>query len=320
MTLDVATFGETMVLFSSDRLVPLEYTHQFYKQIGGAESNVAIGLARLGHQVGWFSKLGNDPFGRYIEKFIRGEGVDTSRCIYTDQAPTAVFFKEKLTPKNINVYYYRKGSAASLLRADELDETYIGSAKMLHLSGITPALSQSAKEAVYKAIEVAKAKGVKIVFDPNIRLKLWSIEEAKPVLLDLIRQADIVLPGVEEGQLITGETQPEKIVDALRAHEQQTFVVKLGAKGAYYTNSQEKGYVPGFTVEEVVDPVGAGDGFAAGVMSGLLRGWTIQEAVRLGNAIGAIVVGVSGDVEGLPYWAEVQQKLEDNGTRQDVVR
>ncbi|GGK34409.1 2-dehydro-3-deoxygluconokinase [Caldalkalibacillus thermarum] len=319
MALDVVTFGETMVLFSSDRPVPLEYTHQFYKQIGGAESNVAIGLARLGHQVGWFSKLGKDPFGRFIEKFIRGEGVDTSRCMYTDQAPTAVFFKEKLNPKNINVYYYRKGSAASLLRADDLDEAYITSAKMLHLSGITPALGSSAKETVYRAIEMAKAKGVKVVFDPNIRLKLWSLEESKPVLLDLIRQADIVLPGVEEGQLITGEEEPEKIVDALRAHGQQIFVVKMGARGAYYDNGQEKGYVPGFKAE-VVDPVGAGDGFAAGVISGLLRGWTMQEAVRLGNAVGAMVVGVSGDVEGLPYWHEVEQMLYNNGTRQDVMR
>ncbi|QZT35517.1 sugar kinase [Caldalkalibacillus thermarum TA2.A1] len=308
-----------MVLFGSDRPVPLEYTYQFYKQIGGAESNVAIGLARLGHQVGWFSKLGKDPFGRFIEKFIRGEGVDTSRCIYTDQAPTAVFFKEKLNPKNINVYYYRKGSAASLLRADDLDEAYITSAKMLHLSGITPALSSSAKETVYRAIEMAKAKGVKVVFDPNIRLKLWSLEESKPVLLDLIRQADIVLPGVEEGQLITGEEDPEKIVDALRAHGQQIFVVKMGARGAYYDNGQEKGYVPVFKAE-VVDPVGAGDGFAAGVISGLLRGWTMQEAVRLGNAVGAMVVGVSGDVEGLPYWHEVEQMLNNNGTRQDVIR
>ncbi|EGL81485.1 PfkB domain protein [Caldalkalibacillus thermarum TA2.A1] len=319
MALDVVTFGETMVLFGSDRPVPLEYTYQFYKQIGGAESNVAIGLARLGHQVGWFSKLGKDPFGRFIEKFIRGEGVDTSRCIYTDQAPTAVFFKEKLNPKNINVYYYRKGSAASLLRADDLDEAYITSAKMLHLSGITPALSSSAKETVYRAIEMAKAKGVKVVFDPNIRLKLWSLEESKPVLLDLIRQADIVLPGVEEGQLITGEEDPEKIVDALRAHGQQIFVVKMGARGAYYDNGQEKGYVPVFKAE-VVDPVGAGDGFAAGVISGLLRGWTMQEAVRLGNAVGAMVVGVSGDVEGLPYWHEVEQMLNNNGTRQDVIR
>jgi 2-dehydro-3-deoxygluconokinase len=319
--LDVVTLGETMVLFNPMQNLPLEYVHQFGKQIGGAESNVAIGLQRLGHRTGWISKLGDDAFGRYVHQFIRGEGIDTSHCLFTAEAPTGIFFKEKRSPTNMNVYYYRSRSAASLLQPEELDEDYIGSAKVLHLTGITPALSPSARDTVYKAIEVAKKHELKIVFDPNIRLKLWNREEAKRVLRDIAQHADVILPGLDEGQLITGKKTPETVVADLRTSEHQLFIVKLGAKGAYYDQNGQSGYVEGFPVKDIVDPVGAGDGFAAGIISGLLRHMPLYEVVRLGNAIGAIVVGVNGDVEGLPRWEEVQRMLDpDDEEGQDVKR
>jgi 2-dehydro-3-deoxygluconokinase len=318
--LDVVTFGETMVLFSPEQFLPLEYNHKFMKQIGGAESNVAIGLQRLGHSVGWFSKLGDDPFGRYIHKFVRGEGVDTSRCLYTDEAPTGLFFKEKKSPTNIKVYYYRKNSAASLITKDEIDEEYIASAKILHVTGITPALSSSSQEAVFYAMDIAKKHGVKIVFDPNIRLKLWSEEEARPVLAEMAKLADVILPGLDEGELITGKTTPEEIAEALSFDGGKTVIVKLGDRGAYYHTANEKGYVDGFHVSQIVDPVGAGDGFAAGVISGILRNDPISAAVRRGNAVGAIVVGVNGDVEGLPSREEVEQMIRGEKEAQDVKR
>ncbi|WP_027416735.1 sugar kinase [Aneurinibacillus terranovensis] len=318
--MDVVTFGETMVLFTSDQPLPLEYVHQFHKQIGGAESNVAIGLQRLGHAVGWFSKLGNDPFGRFIHKFVRGEGVDTSHCSYTDEAPTGIFFKEKRSASNIDVYYYRKGSAASLMGPTDLDEKYIAGAKVLHLTGITPALSSSCLQTINKAIDVAKKHGVKICFDPNLRLKLWNREEAKKILLGIAAKADYVLPGLEEGQLLTEHKEPESMADFFLKHGAGTVVIKLGSKGAYYQTSQESGYVSGFPVKTVVDPVGAGDGFAAGFLSGILRNMPIQCAVKRGNAVGAIVVQVSGDVEGLPSEAEVEQMIAGKHGDQDVKR
>lgn len=317
---DVVTFGETMVLFSPDQMLPLEYVHQFQKQIGGAESNVAIGLRRLGHSVGWFSKLGEDPFGRFVLKFIRGEGVDTSRCVFTNQAPQSLFFKEKLSPTNIQVFYYRKNAAASLLNPEDLDEEYIAGAKILHLSGITPALSESCKAAVFKAIEIAKNNGVRIVFDPNLRLKLWSKEEAKAVLLEMAMHADYILPGLDEGELLTGKTSPEDIADALRNGQDKTVIIKLGERGAYYQDANGSGYVEGFPVSDIVDPIGAGDGFAAGVISGILRGDPIDAAVKRGNAVGAIVVGVNGDVEGLPSEAAVEQMLFGSADFRDVKR
>ncbi|MEC5186919.1 sugar kinase [Geobacillus thermodenitrificans] len=316
--LDVVTFGETMVLLTSEPMTPLEYSSHFYKQIGGAESNVAIGLQRLGHSVGWFSKLGNDPFGRYIHKFVRGEGVDTSRCIYTDEAPTGIFFKEKRSSTDIKVYYYRKQSAASLLSPDDLDEGYIGRAKFLHLTGITPALSLSCREAVFKAIEIAKKYKVKIVFDPNIRLKLWTLEEARPVLLAIAAEADVVLPGLDEGEWLSGRNTPEEI--ARFFGNEKLVIIKLGEQGAYYRFKCESGYVKGFAVPQLVDPVGAGDGFAAGVISGLLRNESIPDVVKRGNAVGAIVVGINGDVEGLPNEGELEEFLQGAVHHRDVKR
>ncbi|RFU69448.1 sugar kinase [Peribacillus saganii] len=318
--LDVVTFGETMVLFTPEQMVPLEYNHKFLKQIGGAESNVAIGLQRLGHQAGWFSKLGDDPFGRYIHKFVRGEGVETSRCLYTDEAPTGLFFKEKRSSTNIRVFYYRKDSAASLLSPDDLDEEYIAGAKFLHVTGITPALSQASRDAVFKAIEIAKKHDVKIVFDPNMRVKLWSHEEAREVMSEIAKEADIILPGLDEGELMTGRKTPEEIAEYLSFGQEKTIVIKLGEKGAYYHTSTEQGYVDGFKVAQIADPVGAGDGFAAGVISGLLRNEHVSQAVRRGNAVGAIVVGVNGDVEGLPTNEEVEQLIKGAHDAQDVLR
>lgn len=317
--LDVVTFGETMVLFQTEQMLPFEYVHQFNKQIGGAESNVAIGLQRLGHSVGWFSKLGNDSFGRYLLHFLRGEGLDTSSCLFTDEGPTGLLFKERLSPENLNVYYYRKNSAASFLSPDDIDEDYIAGAKYLHVTGITPALSESCKQAVFKAIEIAKKHGVKIVFDPNLRLKLWAEEEAKKVFKEIVELADIILPGMDEGEFITGETTPEAVAEALSGTEPKTVIIKLGEKGAFYKTPEASGYVEGFPVKQVVDPVGAGDGFAAGIISGLLKKEPMEEVVRKANAIGAIVVGVSGDIEGLPRLEDVNRFMSGSAQR-DVMR
>lgn len=318
--LDVFTFGETMVLFQPEQMLPLEYIHQFPKRIGGAESNVAIGLTRLGHSTSWYSKLGNDPFGRFILKSIRGEGVDTSSCRFTDEAPTGLIFKEQLSPEDMNVYYYRKGSSASLMEPEDLDEETIAQARILHISGITPALSESCRLTVMKAIEIAKQNGTMVVFDPNMRLKLWSAERAKEVFSEIAANADVILPGLDEGQLMTGETDVEAVAEALMGDGEKTIVIKLGSKGAYLHSKDEKVYVDGFPVERIVDPVGAGDGFAAGIISGILRQEPMQQVVRRANAVGAMVVGVSGDIEGLPTFEAVEQFMKPAGTARDVKR
>lgn len=317
---EVFTFGETMVLFQPEQMLPLEYIHQFPKKIGGAESNVAIGLTRLGHSVTWFSKLGNDPFGRFVLKNVRGEGVDVSSCLLTDEAPTGLLFKEQLSPEDMNVYYYRKGSAASLMQPEELDAGAIAGARILHISGITPALSDSALATVMEAIDIAKRNGTIIVFDPNLRLKLWSAEQAKETFNEIAENADVILPGLDEGQLMTGETDVEAVAEALAGDSEKIIVIKLGDKGAYLHANNQKAYIEGFPVDRIVDPVGAGDGFAAGVISGLLREEPLEQAVRRANAIGAMVVGVSGDIEGLPTFEAVERFIKPAGANRDVKR
>ncbi len=294
-----------MVLFHPTTVGPLRYAHQFEKTIGGAESNLSIALTRLGHQVGWMSKLGKDEFGLYMHQYIRGEGVDTSRVTYDDHHPTAVFFKERQVAQDPRVFYYRKGSAASCFGPADLDEAYIAQAKILHVTGITPALSTNCREAVYKAIEMARKHGLTIVFDPNLRLKLWTKEEAKEVLADIASLCDYVLPGLDEGELLTGEADPEQIAQALIHNGAKVIVIKLGERGAFYATKEEMKYVAGYKVEHIVDTVGAGDGFAAGFVSGLLRGWSLEEAVRLGNRVGAFALTVPGDAEGYPFWHQV---------------
>lgn len=315
--MDVVTFGETMVLFTPVTTGPLRFATQFTKTIGGAESNVAIGLARLGHQVSWISRLGEDEFGLYVRNFIRGEGVDTSGVTVDSQHPTAVFFKERQIMQETKVYYYRRGSAASFMTPEDLDENLIAQAKVLHLTGITPALSASCRETVEHAIRLAKKYEVKIVFDPNIRLKLWSKQEARTVLNGIASQCDIVMPGLEEGEILTGEATPEGIAEKLLQQGAKLVVIKLGERGAFYASADGlQEYVPGFPVAQVVDPIGAGDGFAAGFISGFLRGWSWREAVSLGNRVGAYAVTVTGDVEGYPFWSQVAP----NDQREDIFR
>ncbi|MBX4267953.1 sugar kinase [Clostridium estertheticum] len=303
--MDVVTFGESMVLFGPDSSGPLRYVQNFNKSIAGAESNVSIALAKLGHKVGWFSKLGDDEFGRYIQSTIRGEGVDVSRVIFEPGKNTGILFKERFMHSNPNVYYYRKGSAASDLKAEELDESYIKDAKILHITGITPALSESCRKTLFKAIEVAKANKVLVSFDPNIRLKLWTKEEAIPVMLEIAKLSDIIFPGIDEGEMLLGFTKPNDIADSFIKMGCSVVAVKLGEEGCYIADKDRGLYVNAYKLENPQDTVGAGDGFAAGFLSGMLNKLDLKECGEYANGVGAMAVLVKGDMEGYPNYEQL---------------
>ncbi|MBB5323235.1 2-dehydro-3-deoxygluconokinase [Anoxybacillus tepidamans] len=307
--MDVVTFGETMVLFTPDSTGLMRYANYFSRKFGGAESNFAIGLTRLGHQAGWISRVGDDEFGKAMVAFIGGEGVDVSQVKVDESAPTGIYFKELRRANDVRVYYYRKYSAASRMVPEDLDERYIAQAKYLHITGITPALSESCYETVMHGIEIAKKHGVKIVFDPNLRKKLWPEEKARKTLLEIASKADIVLPGIDEAEFMFGQVDLEQLGKRFLEHGASIVVLKVGAKGAYYFTGTESRLVPGFPVEQLVDPVGAGDGFASGFVSGLLDGLSLYDAVQRGNAVGAFATMVSGDVEGLPDRKELEAFL-----------
>ncbi len=312
--MDVISIGETMVLFTPITMGKMRYANQFTSRIAGAETNTLIGLSRLGHRTGWISQLGKDEFGTQILTTTKGEGIDVSQVTIDEKAPTGVFFKEIINQDNVNIYYYRKHSAASQLTPKQVNKDYIAKAKYLYISGITPALSPSCKETIYHAINIAKENEVKVVFDPNLRRKLWSESEARETLLSISGKSDIVLPGIGECEFLFGTQDYKQASDSFHALGTETVVIKLGDKGAYYSSNagKEKGYVEGFSVKMVVDPVGAGDGFAAGVLSGLLDHLTIGEAVKRGCAIGAMVCSVNGDIEGLPDREELNQFMNSS--------
>jgi len=308
---DVALFGEAMLLLVADRPGLLENAEAFHKRTAGAETNVAIGLARLGLKVGWASRLGTDSMGRYLIAAMKAEGIDCSHVICDPSQRTGFQFKGRVTDgSDPPVEYHRKGSAASQMGPADVDEAWLRSARHLHATGVFPAISDSSLQAAFKSMDVMRAAGRTISFDTNLRPTLWSSTETmRHWINELASRADWVLPGIEEGLLLTGHTQPEDVARFYRERGAKLVVVKLGAEGAYYDSDVAgTGRVDGFPVKEVIDTVGAGDGFAAGVVSALLEGKSVPDAVRRGAWIGARAVQVLGDTEGLPTRAELEKE------------
>jgi 2-dehydro-3-deoxygluconokinase len=306
---DVALFGEMMMLFVADRPGPLEDVPSFHKRTAGAETNVAIGLARLGLKVGWASRLGTDSMGRYLLGEMRREGVDCSHVVCDAGQRTGFQFKGRVTDgSDPLVEYHRKGSAASQMTPDDIDADWLTSARHLHATGVFPAISATALATARRTLEIMREAGRTISFDPNLRPTLWATPEAmRREINALAFQADWVLPGIEEGRFLTGQDTPEGIAAFYRERGAKLVAVKLGPAGAWYDSEQGRGLVSGFPVREVIDTVGAGDGFAVGVVSALLEGRTVADAVRRGAWIGARAVQVLGDTEGLPTRAELQE-------------
>lgn len=307
--LDIITLGEAMIVFNPGSTGPLQFVHTFEKRVGGAELNLAVGCSRLGMKTGYISRLGNDEFGRYIHHFIRGEGIDTSQLKLVDGYPTSLNFKERMEDGNTRTFYYRNQSPMKALTVADLDENYFKHARVLHLTGIYPAIEDSNIPVMEKAIELAKKHDVKVSFDPNIRLRMWTKEKARAVLEKILPKVDILLTGDNEMEIIMGEKNPQKIINKARELGISFVAVKLGEKGSV-------GYYQGQTVEAapvkastVVDTVGAGDGFNAGVLYGLSHNWDLNKIMQVANTVGSMVVRVVGDNEGLPYYEQVQQCL-----------
>lgn len=301
--LDVITIGEAMAMFVATETGDLAEVEHFMKRVAGAELNVATGLARLGLKVGWVSRVGNDSFGRFVLQSLAKEGIDSHAVAIDNRFATGFQMKSKVeNGTDPIVEYFRKGSAASHLSIEDYHEAYFASARHLHLSGVAAALSASSYELLAHTARTMKAQGKTISFDPNLRPVLWKSEaEMVEKLNRLAFQADWVLPGLKEGMILTGQQTPEAIADFYLRHGVKAVIVKTGADGAWYkTASGEQGCVAPVKVNNVVDTVGAGDGFAVGVISALLEGRSLHQAVTRGNKIGALAIQVQGDSEGLP--------------------
>lgn len=312
MNMDVVTFGEAMMLLVADRPGPLAAADRFHKRTAGAETNVAIGLARLGFRVAWASRLGTDSIGDYLLASMRREGIDCSRVASDPDHRTGFMFKGCVADgTDPPVEYHRTGSAASRMTLADLDEDWLLGARHLHVTGVFPALSAGCLAITRRAIDVMRAAGRSITFDPNLRPTLWpSLQQMRETLNGLAASCDTVLPGLAEGALLAGTEEPRAIARFYRERGAARVFVKLGAEGAYYDDHEAGcGFIPAHPVARVVDTVGAGDGFAVGVISALLEGRSIADATRRGAWIGARAVQVIGDTEGLPRRADLDAGL-----------
>lgn len=310
--LNAVTFGEPMAMFYANETGALEEVMSFSKGLAGAESNVAIGLSRLEHPTGYVTKLGRDNFGTFIADALHKENIDTTHITYTSDHSTGMLMKSKVLSGDPKVEYFRKFSAASQLSLADFNEDYFKSAGHLHVTSISAALSQNCLEFALHAMRFMRNHSKTVSLDPNLRPTLWrDTKTMVSTINELAMHCDWFLPGLGEGRILTGLEHPEEMADFYLARGVKLVVIKLGPEGAYFKSAEGEGFVEGFRVEKVVDTVGAGDGFAVGVISGLLEKLTVLDAVRRGNAIGALAVMSPGDMDGLPTRA----KLEDFMTR-----
>lgn len=302
-----------MGLFIAQEEALLEDVRHFSTSVAGAEFNVAVGLSRLEHRVGYLTKLGCDPFGRQIVKVMNQNGIDTSLTAVNPDRATGFMLKSKTTKGDPDIYYYRKNSAASTLCVDDLKGLDMTGWDAIHLTGILPAISETAREATFHLMHEARKAGVPIFFDPNLRPQLWpSQEEMVRSINALAALADYVMPGENEGKTLCGSADPETIARFYLDLGAKTVIVKVGPDGAYVASKDRTFRVTAYSPREIVDTVGAGDGFAAGVISGVMEGLSLEDAVRRGNAIGAIQVMNVSDNEGLPTRGELASFQAEN--------
>lgn len=303
---DVLTFGEVMVRLGAPAGESLESASRFTVHVAGAEGNVAVALARMGFKSGWMSKLPDTPLGRRVAGELRRHGVDVSAVIWTAQGRTGLYFVEHAPPpRGVTVHYDRAGSAFSTMTPDEMDWTCVRGAKWIHLTGITPALSEACAQTSARLIEEAKAAGARVSFDVNFRRKLWTADRARTIMEPLVEGADILIAAQEDARdVFQLKGEPDDLAAALRDRTRAAAaIVTAGAAGAYLADANGVRHEPAVPGGEV-DPIGRGDAFAAGVLWGALEG-DLAMGLRYGAALATL---------SQTYWGDVPW-----GTRQDVL-
>lgn len=301
---ELVTLGETMALLASPRIGPLRHARSLELSAAGAESNLAIGVRRLGRSAAWVSRIGDDEFGKLVLGAITGEGVDTRHVTVDPDAPTGLMVKERRSDTITRVRYYRAGSAASRLSESDVDEKLVAGARVLHVTGITPALSPSARAAVHAAVEAATAAGVPVSLDFNYRSALWDAGAAGAELRALTRSADVVFATEPEARLVVDGAGPAALAAALAGLGPRQVLVKRGARGAVALLDGAAHELPARPVS-VLDPVGAGDAFAAAYLAERIAGRDPADCVQAAVVAGAFAVTVPGDWEGLPSHDEL---------------
>lgn len=312
-TFGVFTMGDAMVTFDPAQTGPLRYVPSFTRKVGGAELNFAIGCARLGLHTKWASRLGGDEFARVIYNFARGEGVDMTNVEFVKGYPTSLNFKEVREDGSGKTFYYRYQSPILTLEPEHITEEMLEGIDLIHLTGVFLAIDPKNLAIVKRVLEIAREKEITVSFDPNIRLKLWTLDQAKAAYHEVLPFVDILLTGLDEIEMIIGGASIGALENCAAQYNIDQLVIKDGSNGAKVLTGGTWYEKEAFSVKPI-DTVGAGDGFDAGYVYSVLNGYAPEEALRFANAVGALVTTVSGDNEGLPYLEEVRAFLGDEKT------
>ena len=306
---DVRALGEPMLEFN--QRVDAEGEPSYVQGFGGDTSNMAVAAARQGARAGYLTRIGDDAFGERFVALWQREGIDARHVARDPDAPTGIYFVSH-DERGHQFSYYRTGSAASRLRPDQVPLEAVAGARVLHVSGISQAISVGACDAVFTAIEAARGAGTVVSYDPNVRLTLWPAARARAVVLETVAHADLCLPSLEDAAILFGERAPEVYVDLLLERGAGLVALKLGRDGVLVATTEERQHVPGFAVASV-DATGAGDTFDGAFVAERLRGTTLGDAARYANAAAALTTRGYGAVEPIPHRAEVEAFLRAPG-------
>jgi 2-dehydro-3-deoxygluconokinase len=305
--IDVLALGEAMLEFNQTHPGQPQYLQGF----GGDTSNAAIAAARAGVQAAYLTRLGDDNFGRALLDLWRTEGVDTAAIETAADAPTGIYFVTH-GAKGHEFSYLRAGSAASLMTPEWLQQSiarhYIEAARVMHVSSISLAISPSALETSLAAMRLAKSSGTLVSFDSNLRLKLWSLEQAQQGIAQAVALCDLFLPSLEDMTALISLSDPNEIIKWGHAHGAATVVLKLGADGALVSDGKRREHIAGNRVS-VVDATGAGDCFCGNLLARITQGDNIFTATRYANAAASLAVQGFGAVAPLPRSAQVLAAL-----------
>lgn len=309
----IVTLGETMGLFRSTESGRIGSRSHLNVGLGGAESNLAVALTRLGNDVTWAGRVGRDEVGRMIIRELRGEGI-TLHYSESD-TPTGLMLKVSPLPGRQVVSYYRRGSAASELSEADLPEEAIATADALHITGITLAISESARATAFRAAEIARGNGTLVSFDVNHRSRLWENGEAASHYRSFAEISDIVLAGLQEASFVTGDdsantTNVDRMLQVMASMGISCPVIKEGTEGSWTLINGTTHHQPAIAVD-AVDTVGAGDGFAAGFLSSYLDDHSLRNCLEMGAKVGAFACLSYGDWEGYPTLQDLELLGED---------
>lgn len=295
---DIISLGEPMVEFNAEAVGGPRAGSLFSTGFGGDSSNFIVAASRLGGRAGYLTKIGSDVFGGMLQQLWHEEGVDASSVIVDEARPTGLYFIMRYGA-NSEFIYRRSGSAASTLEPSDLPDGWVERAKLLHVTGITQAISPSASDSVFAAIDRARSHRVLISYDPNIRPAIWPLHTARAVARYTIGMVDVALPNLEEGRLLTGYEDPKAITQELLQLGAPLVILKMGGSGAIVASHEEYAAVPSLQVR-AKDPTGAGDTFDAAFAVSMVEGRPPVEGATFASAAASEVVQKLGAVTPIP--------------------